>query len=132
MFLDGDEWPATLRGIRTALAVHGHPVFESRRPERRVWEDWAVVTGPVVRDVPGVREVEQRTEVTQVVLPYVPFRQSCFARKDTLISSRSTLPSRSRAEIEDSVASAAITILEARDASDRPQQENVFIARRLP
>lgn len=133
VFLDDDEWLATLRGIRTALAVHGHLVFESRRPERRVWEDWAVDTLPVVLDVPGVGEVEQRSEVTQVVLPYVSFRQSYrFARTDTVISSSSTLRFRSRAEIEDSLASAGFTILEVRDASDRPQQESVFIARRLP
>jgi hypothetical protein len=133
VFLRDDEWLATLRGIRMALALHGHLVFESRRPERRAWEDWAVETGPVVRDVLDVGEVEQRSEVTQVALPYVSFRQSYrFARTDTVISSNSTLRFRSRAEIEDSLAGAGFTLLEVRDAVDRPHQENVFIARRLP
>jgi len=123
VFLEDDAWLATLRGMRAALAGHGHLVFESRRPERRVWEDWALETGPVVRDVPGIGEVEQRSEVTQVDLPYVSFHQSYrFARTGTVTSSRSTLRFRSRAEIEESLASTGFTVLEVRDASDRPRQ----------
>lgn len=133
VFLTDQEWIATLRGIRTALAAHGYLVFETRRPERRVWEDWAVDTGPVVRDVPGVGEVEQRSEVTDVVLPYVSFRQSYrFVRDDQVVSSCSTLRFRSREEIENSLASAGFTALEVRDAPDRHGQEYVFIARRSP
>lgn len=133
VFLTDHAWMATLRGIRTALTVHGYLVFETRRPERREWEDWAVDTGPVVRDVPGVGEVEQRSGVTEVVLPYVSFRQSYrFARDDQVVSSGSTLRFRSREEIENSLASAGFTALEVRDAPDRPGQEYVFIGGRAP
>ena len=133
VFLDDDEWLATLRGIRTALGPHGHLVFESRRPQRRAWEDWAIDTGPVVCDVPGVGEVERRSEVTHVALPFVSFRQSYrFARTDTVLSSTSTLRFRSRTEIADSLAAAGFRVLEIRDAADRPLRENVFIAGLLP
>ena len=43
VFLDDDDWSATLHGIRGALRHGGHLVFETRRPERRVWQDWADV-----------------------------------------------------------------------------------------
>lgn len=133
VFLTDQEWIATLRGIRTALAVHGYLVFETRRPERRVWEDWVLDIGPVVRDVPGVGEVEQRSEVTDVAPPYVSFGQSYrFVRDEQMISSSSTLRFRSRDEIENSLTSAGFTAMEVRDAPDRPGQEYVFIARRSP
>ncbi|SDJ08843.1 Methyltransferase domain-containing protein [Frankineae bacterium MT45] len=133
VFLDDHDWLATLRGIRTALNATGHLIFESRRPERRVWEDWARDSGPVVRDVRGIGEVEQRSEVAHIDLPYVSFRKSYrFTRTGAVISSVSTLRFRSRAEIEDSLNSTGFTILQVRNAPDRPQQENVFIARRSP
>jgi ubiquinone/menaquinone biosynthesis C-methylase UbiE len=126
-----NEWIATLRGILRALKAHGRLVFESRRPERRAWEEWALDTGPVVRDVPGVGEVEQRREVTRVAPPYVSFRYAYrFVRDGLLVTSDSTLRFRSRDEIEESLTTAGFTTVEVRDAPDRPEREYVFIAER--
>jgi SAM-dependent methyltransferase len=131
VFLSDDGWIATLRGIRNALTMHGRLVFETRRPDRRAWEDWALEIGPVVRDVPGVGEVEQRREVTEVALPYVSFRYSYrFARDGLTVTSDSTLRFHSRGEIEESLAATGFTTLEVRDAPDRPEREYVFIAGR--
>ena len=94
----------------------------------RAWETWTVNTGPVVRDVHGVGEVEQRRDVTQVALPYVSFRYSYRFSKDALaVTSDSTLRFRSRDEIERSLNDAGFNILDIRDAPDRPRQEYVFI-----
>lgn len=41
VFLDDDEWVATLHEIRRRLSPTGHLVFETRCPEARAWEDWA-------------------------------------------------------------------------------------------
>jgi SAM-dependent methyltransferase len=46
VFLTDREWLATLHSIGTALKAHGHLVFETRRPERRAWQDWATDTAP--------------------------------------------------------------------------------------
>ncbi len=129
VFLTDEDWAATLRGIRGALNPGGHLVFETRRPGRRAWEDWAADTIPVVRDVAGVGEVEQRFEVTDVALPRVSFRYTYrFARDGRVLTSDSTLRFRSRDEIYGSLASAGFTTLEVRDAPDRPGREDVFIA----
>ena len=40
VFLDDDEWVATLRSIHRALRRGGHLAFESRNPEDRAWERW--------------------------------------------------------------------------------------------
>jgi SAM-dependent methyltransferase len=132
VFLTDEEWVATLQGIRRALKPFGRLVFETRRPEGRAWEDWAVDTGPVVRDLPGVGEVEQWREVTEVNLPYVSFRYSyCFARDGLVLTSDSTLRFRSRDEIEKNLAATGFTTLAVRDAPDRPQREYVFMAERV-
>lgn len=129
VFLTDAEWTATLQGIRGALAPGGRFVFETRRPERRAWETWAINTGPVVRDVKGVGEVEQRREVTDVAPPYVSFRHSYrFSRDDQTITSDSTLRFRSRDEIERSLNDAGFDILDVLDAPDRPGHEYVVIA----
>jgi hypothetical protein len=129
VFLDDDDWSATLHGIRDALRDGGHLVFETRRPERRAWEDWAVETGPVIRNIPGVGEVEQRMEVTRVALPYVSFRYTyTFASDGLEVRSDSTLRFRSRAGVEETLATNGFTTLDVREAPDRPGREYVFVA----
>lgn len=131
VFLTDEEWIATLTGIRNALDDRGRLVFEARRPERRAWDEWAVDTGPVVRDVPGVGHVEQRGEVTEIALPYVSFRYTYrFAAEGLVLTSDSTLRFRSRDEIEQSLAASGFTTLDVREAPDRPGREYVFIAER--
>jgi SAM-dependent methyltransferase len=131
VFLTDADWTATLQGIRAALRDGGHLVFETRRPERRAWADWARNTDPVVLDIPGTGVVEQRTEVTDVTLPYVSFQHTYTFRSDGLhLRSESTLRFRTRGEVEQSLASTGFVVLDVRDAPDRPGREYVFVAQR--
>lgn len=129
VFVDDEDWAATLRGIRAALRDGGHLVFETRRPQRRAWEQWAADTGPVIRDVPGIGIVEQRRHVTTVALPYVSFRYIyTFASDGQQVQSDSTLRFRSRTEIEQTLTANGFTTLDVREAPDRPGLEYVFVA----
>jgi ubiquinone/menaquinone biosynthesis C-methylase UbiE len=131
VFLADDDWSATLHGIRGALRDGGHLVFETRRPERRAWEEWAVQTGSVILNVPGAGVVEQRTVVTKVALPYVSFRNTyTFASDGLALSSDSTLRFRSQAEVEETLAASGFITLDVREAPDRPGREYVFVAQR--
>ncbi|WP_020664052.1 class I SAM-dependent methyltransferase [Amycolatopsis benzoatilytica] len=128
VFLTDEEWAATLRGIRAALRPGGHLVFETRRPEFRAWESW----GESVRvlDVPGVGEVEERREVTEVRLPLVSFRfRYTFLTDNTILASDSTIRFRSQDEIVVSLHEQGYRVLDVRDAADRPGRELVFLAR---
>ena len=129
VFLDEADWTAALQGIRRALRPGGHLVFETRRPGRREWEDWAVDAGETLRDIPGIGEVERRFEVTEVAFPYVTFRYTyTFASDGAVVTSNSTLRFRSREEIESALATSGFTTLEILDAPDRPGLEYVFVA----
>jgi ubiquinone/menaquinone biosynthesis C-methylase UbiE len=126
VFLSDEDWTATLHGIRRALRDGGHLVFETRRPQRRAWEQW---DGTVTVDVPGVGAVEQRSEITRVAPPYVSFRGTyTFAADGRVVTSDSTLRFRSRDEVEDSLAANGFTTLDVREAPDRPGHEYVFVA----
>jgi hypothetical protein len=93
-----------LRAIRAALRPGGYLVFETRRPERRAWEEWAADPGPVTLDVPGAGPVVRRLQVTVVSVPYVSFCYTYLFQADgAVITSGST--------------------------SDRPGREFVFSAR---
>jgi len=128
VFLTDEDWAQTLRAIGTALRPHGYLVFETRRPERRAWEEWAANTAPVTLDVPGAGPVEHRSEVTAVDLPFVSFRDTYTFRADgAVITSESTLRFRGRDELASSLAAAGYQILDVRDAPDRPSREHVFI-----
>jgi SAM-dependent methyltransferase len=131
VFLTDAHWADTLRGIRAALRPHGHLVFETRRPERRAWQEWAADTAPEVRDVPGAGEVTRRLEFLEVRLPLVTFRSSYHFRADgAMLTSESTLRFRDRAELEQSLATHGFHVLSVRDAPDRPDREFVFVTQR--
>ncbi|WP_394621056.1 class I SAM-dependent DNA methyltransferase [Lentzea sp. JNUCC 0626] len=121
----GDDWDSTLRGIHAALKPGAHLVFESRRPEARVWEGWRV---PVQREKNGVRH---RRDLLSVDLPFVSFRHTYRFPDGQEIASDSTLRFRSREEIEESLTAAGFETTDVRDAPDRPGLEHVFVARRL-
>ena len=132
VFRSDDDWLEALRAIRGAVKSGGHLVFETRRPEDRIWEEWATDTGPIVRHLPGIGTVEQRSVVTKVDLPLVSFRITYrFRSDDAVITSDSTLRFRSREEVEQSLLECGYTIREVRDAPDRPGREWVFIAERI-
>lgn len=130
VFLTDQDWTGTLRAIAAALRPGGHFVFETRRPRRRAWEDWAAATAPVVRDVPGIGPVEQRNEVFSVDLPYVSFRYTYRFPDDIVLTSESTLRFRERGELESSLAECGFDVVDVREAPDRMGKEYVFIARR--
>ena len=131
VFLTDEDWTQALQGIRAALRPGGYLVFETRRPERRAWEEWAADTAPVILDIPGTGSVEQRREVTSVSLPLVSFRYTYrFLADGTVVTSDSTLRFRDRGEVESSLASHGYRVLDVREAPDRPGREFVFIAER--
>lgn len=131
VFLTDDDWARALQGIRAALRPRGYLVFETRRPERRAWEEWEVDAGEVVVDIPGVGPVEQRREVTDVSLPFVSFQETYNLLADgSVIASNSTLRFRSQDEVEASLKIYGYRVQDVREASDRPGREFVFIAER--
>lgn len=128
VFLTDTGWAATLRGCAAALRPGGHLVFETRRPERRAWEEWTTPFETVA--IPGVGRISTRDEVTRVDGPLVTFRWTIrFPDGDELVS-YSTLRFRSRPEVEESLRDAGFEVVDVRDAPDRPGKEWVFVARR--
>jgi len=133
VFLSDEEWAQVLHAIGAALRPDGYLVFETRRPARRAWQDWAAEPTPVTLDIAGHGPVEQRFEVTAVDLPLVSFRVTyTFLVDGTVITSDSTLRFRDREELEQSLAAAGYRVLDVREAPDRPGREFVFIAQGTP
>ena len=131
VFLTDTDWAQALRGVRGALRPGGYLVFETRRPERRAWEEWAADIAPVSLDIPGIGSVEQRREVTGVRLPFVSFRYTyTFMTDGAIVTSDSTLRFRSRNQVESSLLANGYQVLDVREAPDRPGREFVFIAER--
>ncbi|MFE3455006.1 class I SAM-dependent methyltransferase [Nonomuraea sp. NPDC059194] len=132
VFLTDDDWMRTLQGIHGALRPSGYLVFETRRPERRAWEEWAAAdAAQVILDIPGSGLVEQRREVTDVSLPFVSFRYTYrFLSDGVVVTSDSTLRFRSRDEVESSLIAHGYRVLDVREAPDRPGRELVFISER--
>jgi ubiquinone/menaquinone biosynthesis C-methylase UbiE len=131
VFRTDQDWEQALKAVRAALRPGGYLAFETRRPERRAWEEWAADTGPVILDIPGTGLVEQRCEVTRVRLPLVSFRYTYTFRADgAVITSDSTLRFRSRQELALSLPAQGYRVLDVREAPDRPGRELVFIAQR--
>ncbi len=121
----GDDWEATLRGVRGALRPGGHFVFETRRPERRAWEDWARAKPRVQL---GVRE---QLDLLDVSMPFVSLRHTYRFPDGSVVASDSTLRFRSRPEVEQSLVRSGFEVVDVRDAPDRPGREHVFVARRV-
>jgi SAM-dependent methyltransferase len=131
VFLTDEDWTQALQGICAALRPGGYLVFETRRPERRAWEEWAADAAQVILDIPGIGSVEQRREVTDVSLPFVSFRYTYkFLADGAVVTSDSTLRFRSRDQVESSLAAHGYRVLDVREAPDRPGREFVFIAER--
>ena len=131
VFLTDEDWAQALRAIGAALRPGGYLVFETRRPARRAWQQWAADTGPITVDIPGSGQVKRRGEVTAANLPFVSFRYTyTFLADGTVITSDSTVRFRSREELESSLAAEGYHVLEVREAPDRPGHEFVFITQR--
>ena len=130
VFLTDAAWHDTLTRLRHALAPGGHLVFETRNLEYRSWEKWA--SDPAIEsiDIDGVGLVTQRRDVTDIALPYVSFRHAYTLPDGTEITSDSTLRFRDPDEIAVSFDAARYTLIDRRDAPDRPGAEHVYIAQR--
>lgn len=131
VFLDDLDWHAVLVAARRALRPGGTLVFESRRPERRAWEEWTREATRQVVEVPHEGAVEEWVEVTDVDGQFVTFESpTIFHRDGTRIDSTTTLRFRPRAAIERSLRAAGLELVDVRDAPDRPGREWVYLARR--
>jgi len=124
VFTTDEAWAATLAGIHDALRPGGHLVFETRRPEVRAWEGWDGRAG-------SADDLEWWYELVEGAEPLVTFRWSFhFTSDGALLTSDSTLRSRTRPELEASLDRAGFQVDDVRDAPDRPGLEMVFVARR--
>ena len=85
VFVDDDEWHATLAAIRAALRPGGRLVFETRDPARRAWEQWTRAATWQRVHVPGVGEVESWNDLNEVALPLVSFRTSFVFHADVAV-----------------------------------------------
>jgi SAM-dependent methyltransferase len=133
VFLTDADWREVLLAVRRTLRPGGWLIFETRDPARRAWEEWTEAETRSTTDIPGVGAVTDWVQVTEVVDDgaLVTFESpNVFEADGTVITSRSTLRFRSRAEIERSLDHAGFNLAEVRDAPDRPGRELVFIARR--
>ncbi|MBN1092658.1 class I SAM-dependent methyltransferase [Blastococcus sp. TML/M2B] len=130
VFLTDEEWAAALRAVRAALRPGGRFVFESRRPERRAWQEWTPERSAARVDVPG-GAVRTEVAVTAVRGLLVSFRWTFrFEADGAVLTSDSTLRFRGRAELAASLTAAGLEVEDVRDAPDRPGAEGVFLARR--
>ena len=129
VFVTDEDWLATLRAVHACSAPGGHLVFETRIPQRRAWEDWATDAESTFQ-VPGVGEVRDVFEVLEVDLPRVSFRSTNHLPDGNVVTAESMLVFRSLEDIDRTLAVAGFSLLETRDAPDRPGREWVVVARR--
>lgn len=131
VFLTDQHWDRTLRSIHRCLRPGGHLVFETRRPERAAWREWSPDTTRTRAEVPGIGGVESWVEVTSVAPGLVSFRTTfVFEAEGAVRHSQSTLRFRDRGTVEQSLREAGFTVVDVREAPDRPGRELVFLARR--
>lgn len=130
VFVEDDDWMAVLHAAAAALVHGGHLVFETRDPAKRAWEGWTPEASFQRGTAPDGSVLETWNEVTSVDGPLVTFDGTFrFADGSTKVST-STLRFRTRAEIEASLVDAGFSVVDVRDAPDRPGREFVFVARR--
>lgn len=132
VFVTDAEWSSMLAAVHAALRPGGRLIFETRDPARRAWEDWTEELTRTTTDIPGVGRVTEWVQVTDVDADLVTFESpNIFESDGEVITSRSTLRFRARADVEASLAAAGFVVDEVRDAPDRPGRELVFVARRV-
>lgn len=130
VFLSDEDWSATLRGVHAALQPDGHLVFEVRDPARLAQLRWDRETTQVMVDVPELGRVESWMDVTDVDGNLLTYRRTYVMADGSTMTSDSTRRFRSRAEIDCSLRLAGYTVLDVRDAPDRPGREWVFVAQK--
>ncbi len=125
------EWQAALAGIRAVLAPGGVFAFETRDPSVQAWREWTPERTRQRCVLPEGGAVESWVEVIDVAPPLVSFRGTfAFEPSGEILHSDSTLRFRERDEVCASLTQAGFSVLDVRDAPDRPGREFVFLARR--
>lgn len=119
------DWQGTLEAVHNALVPGGHLVFETREPSARAWESWTREHTYTVTD-----DMESWQEVVRIDWPLVTFDSTSVFPDGTRVVATSTLRFRDRAEIEADLAACDFSVVDVRDAPDRPGRELVFLARR--
>ncbi|WP_433797023.1 class I SAM-dependent methyltransferase [Actinoplanes sp. CA-252034] len=126
VFLTDDDWAHTLTTVSGLLRPGGFLVFETRRPEYRIWDEWAH-RKPQTREVPGIGTVEHHFQLTDVRLPLVSFRDTYTFGDGEVLTSDSTLRFRDRNELDADLTAAGFHIVDVRQAPDRPAQQRVLL-----
>ncbi len=131
VFVEDEDWDATLRSTYAALRPGGRLVFETRVPEAEAWLEWNRDRTHTVTVIPDLGGVETWIDLLDIGDGLVSFRMSFrFESDGALLTSDSTLRFRSRGEVIASLAAVGYVVDEVRAAPDRPGREMVFIARR--
>lgn len=131
VFLTDEDWAATLRALHAALRPGGHLVFETRDPAVRAWEAWTPERTRGSAEVPGVGRVDDELELRSVDGDRVTVRWTVhLVDEGGTLASDTTLRFRSRAELDASLTAAGFSVVEVRDAPERPGREWVYLARR--
>lgn len=131
VFLTDEDWLSTLHGVRGALRPGGRVVFEVRDPAREAWRAWNRDESYTTTDLGELGLVDHWFDLTGVTDQLVSFRATYrFNASGEVITSDSTLRFRERDQVESSLETAGLGLLEVRDAPDRPGREFVFIAER--
>jgi hypothetical protein len=129
--LTDEDWRTVLRAAHAALRPGGRLVFEVRDPTRQAWRSWTRDRTHRVLEIPGAGTLEAWTDLAEVALPLVSFRQSfVFEADGATLESHSTLRFRDRADIVGCLRQEGFAVEEVRGAADRPGLELVFVTTR--
>ena len=129
VFITDEEWLKNLNHIKKSLTPEGHLIFEVRDPSMKDWKNWNKAQTFKEVLVPEIGKVTTWCEVTSEVDELVSFRWTyIFDKENETIVSGSTLRFRSREAITKSLEDSGFSVLDVRDAPDRPGKEFVFIA----
>jgi hypothetical protein len=132
VFVDDEDWAASLRAIHGSLRPGGRLVFETRDPAREAWREWNREDSFSRTDIDRVGVVESWVNLLSATDRLVSFRWTFhFASDGTVLTSDSTLRFRARDEVAESLTRAGFALDEVRDAPDRPGREFIFVATRM-
>lgn len=130
VFLEDEDWLATLRAVRTCLRPGATLAFETRVPEARAWEGWTKERSHQVVDVEGEGPVEDWVQVTAVDGELVTFESPTIFHADgERVDSTSTLRFRTEAGVRASLAEAGYTDVEVGPLPYAPGRGWLVLAR---
>lgn len=130
VFLEDQEWLATLEAVRACLRRGGHLAFETRVPADRAWDRWTKQASHQVVDVAGQGLVEDWVQVTAVAGDLVTFDSpTIFLADGQRVESTSTLRFRTQAQIVESLQRSGFASVETRDLPYAPGRGWLFLAR---